>query len=206
MPRSSGSADAGSGVEGGAPGPTPVSGNRPLPLLVGAGAGATGSGGVGGTSTTSVGCVAGSAGAGCDCANSVGCVAAGPGVACTVSLGWVAGVGSGGRPVSGLTGLTGCASADPTGLLCDERYVCAPAQRMAAMTAPTNAGVTLIIFPRRTGTYAGALKPSKSASAAPAVPAARGMYERAPLMQSGQTSLPLSSTSWLNSVGRPQTA
>src|SRR5687768_15698493 len=53
---------------------------------------------------------------------------------------------------------------------------------------------------RRTGAGNGSLKPSISAP-----PSARSMRERAPLMQSGHTIRPLSSTSFSGSVGRPHT-
>src|SRR5438105_748301 len=100
-----------------------------------------------------------------------------------------------------LGGLAGRAIAVPIGRGWVDRKIWHPAQMIAAMIAPTNAGVTLTILARRTGLYSGLLNPSRSAGAPD-----RAILERAPLMQSGQTSRPLSSTSVLKSVGRPHTA
>src|SRR2546423_1918587 len=63
-----------------------------------------------------------------------------------------------------------------------------------------NVGVMLIMLARLTGGGTGALNSKLSTGPA------RSIFERAPLTQSGQTSRPLSSTSFSGSVGRPQMA
>src|SRR3954466_408546 len=79
--------------------------------------------------------------------------------------------------------------------------MCDPPSTKAAAQPAKNSGPILMICPRFGGGAVACLNASKSAPAE-----GRSTFERAPLMQSRQTSRPLSSNSASAGVGRPQTA